>query len=425
MIAKTEKKDFRIANEEIRREIEIQYLEKEKKENLSGNVILSTGKPAKLIANWQDFVVEVQTEQKVQEAKNIPLSKEDVKKQLSKTGDSPYQWKELNIFLEENTFLPVKQLNMLRRNAFSHLQKQILDSYKREIQKVNLKEPKIFNQEKEPSITVSIEEIKVLPTVLSYREINTVIINVENFSLDGLKEIVKQIHNENKKCLLKMPVIFRNIAWHEWDSNLEMIIDSKVDGIVVENLDEIGFLKERKWPLPMLLDHRIYIWNRRAKEFLLEFGIPEDKLIGFTAPLELSEKELLDMGCKKTEIVVYGRAPMMVSANCIRSTTKGCMKKQKRNGYLWIQDRKHQKFPVKNVCKYCYNVTYNSLPLCLSDRTKKVLNLNPMSLRLSFTVESDKETKIVLDTVVKAFKKREVGKLNIPFTRGHFTGISR
>ena len=116
---------------------------------------------------------------------------------------------------------------------------------------------------------------------------------------------------------------------------------------------------------------------------------------------------------------------MMVSANCIRSTTQGCNKKQNRNGYLWLEDRKHQKFPVKNVCKYCYNVTYNSLPLCLADRTRKVLNLKPRSLRLSFTVENEKETKIVLDNVMKAFKEREVGKINTPFTRGHFTGISR
>jgi putative protease len=68
---------------------------------------------------------------------------------------------------------------------------------------------------------------------------------------------------------------------------------------------------------------------------------------------------------------------------------------------------------------------YNSVPLSLSDRTKKVLNLEPMSLRLSFTTEKEEEIRNVLDVVIFAFKKREAGKVNGSFTRGHFTGISR
>lgn len=425
MIAKKEKESFRIANEEIRKEIEVKYIEKEKKEKLIGNVILSVGKPAKLIANWKDFVVEVESNQVVQEAKNIPLSEEDVKKQLSKTGNSPYDWQEMNVFLEGNTFLPVKELNLLRRTAFESLQQQILDSYKRTLQKVDKKEKKPLSSVEEPKITVSIDNLDFLFMILEYPEIDTVMINSEEIVFTELKEIVEQIHKKDKDCLLKMPVVFRNQAYKEWTTKFQMVLDSNVDGLVVENLDELGFLKQRNWPISVLLDHRIYIWNGKAKEFLLELEIPEDKFLGFSAPLELSEKELSDMGCEMTEMVVYGRAPMMVSANCIRSTTQGCNKKQNRNGYLWLEDRKHQKFPVKNVCKYCYNVTYNSLPLCLADRTRKVLNLKPRSLRLSFTVENEKETKIVLDNVMKAFKEREVGKINTPFTRGHFTGISR
>jgi putative protease len=423
MIATKEKKEFRAADTKLRKELELQYIEREKKENLIGNVIISTGKFAKLSVQWHDFFVEVFSEQVVEESQKAPLSKEDVKKQLNKTGDSPYQWEELNITITGNTFLPVKQLNLLRRKALEALTQKVLDSYKR-VSLASTISYKKFNLSKEMGFSVSLDTLEGLDVVLSYKEVNTVIINSEEVELNQLCSLVNKIHSEKKRCLLALPVIFRGRAYEEFNANWQEIIDSKVDGLVVENLDEAGWLSKKKWPLPVLFDHRMYVWNRKAKEFISNFVEPS-KFLGFTAPLELSEQELYDMGCEQTEMVVYGRAPMMVSANCIRLTTGQCVRKQNKNHYVNLTDRKNQTFPVKNVCKYCYNVMYNSVPLSLSDRTKKVLNLEPMSLRLSFTTEKEEEIRNVLDVVIFAFKKREAGKVEGSFTRGHFTGISR
>ena len=63
------------------------------------------------------------------EAKNKPLDKETIIKQISKTTSTPYQFKNITIDLDKNLFLPkISSLNELRRNALDeeHLRKIFL-----------------------------------------------------------------------------------------------------------------------------------------------------------------------------------------------------------------------------------------------------------------------------------------------------------
>ena len=59
-------------------------------------------------------------------AQNRPLSREELEKRLRKTGDTPFEAAELEISLEDGLFVPVGQLNELRRSALEQLQNQLL-----------------------------------------------------------------------------------------------------------------------------------------------------------------------------------------------------------------------------------------------------------------------------------------------------------
>ena len=56
-----------------------------------------------------------------------------------------------------------------------------------------------------------------------------------------------------------------------------------------------------------------------------------DRVSGFrhrlTLPVELNSRELEDMGCRGGELIVYGRLPMMVTAQCMKKTVDSCKKK--------------------------------------------------------------------------------------------------
>ena len=51
--------------------------------------------------------------------------------QIKKTGNSEFYFDHLDIEMDENIFLPVQQLNLLRRSAMDMLKEKILSRYER------------------------------------------------------------------------------------------------------------------------------------------------------------------------------------------------------------------------------------------------------------------------------------------------------
>ena len=135
-----------------------------------------------------------------------------------------------------------------------------------------------------------------------------------------------------------------------------------------------------------------------------------------TLPLELNFKELKRRGCEEDELFVYGRLPMMISAGCVYKSLNQC---KKANNYL-LKDRKNMKFPVKPVCRECYNVIYNSQPLSLLNLQKEVNALRPASLRIAFTVENARQVTEVLKRFETNMLKGKTVEDLPDFTRGHF-----
>ncbi len=57
----------------------------------------------------------------VQIARNYPIKKEDIEKQLIKLGNTPFICNDIKIDISNNIFIPIKELNELRRKAVSEL----------------------------------------------------------------------------------------------------------------------------------------------------------------------------------------------------------------------------------------------------------------------------------------------------------------
>ena len=117
-------------------------------------------------------------------------------------------------------------------------------------------------------------------------------------------------------------------------------------------------------------------------------------------------------------MVVYGRLPLMVSAQCIQRTADRC---SRRPGILSVRDRMGKEFPVRNVCRFCYNVIYNTSPLSLHGMEEMVRRLGPASVRLAFTTETKEEAQEIARAFVRGFGEgQETLFPGRDFTRGHF-----
>ena len=171
-----------------------------------------------------------------------------------------------------------------------------------------------------------------------------------------------------------------------------------------------------------VMDHSMYTWNDESIHFW-----KNQKVLRNTVPLELNEKELRHRENTGSEMVVYGRLPLMHSAQCVRKNTSGCNHKE---DWLVLKDRYDKDFPVVCYCNPwkmgntkqadpCYNIIYNSLPYGLLREADKVKALGVSAVRLSFTIENGKEVRQVADDFIAAYHGGRVSH-EYEFTKGHF-----
>ena len=148
------------------------------------------------------------------------------------------------------------------------------------------------------------------------------------------------------------------------------------------------------------------------EKMLLESGAAR-----LTLPVELNYQELKAIGCRGKELVVSGRLPMMVTAQCLKKTGPGC---DRRPGILYLRDRKGQEMPVKNSCMFCCNTILNSAPLSLCREASRIRELGPASVRVLLTTENGRESRRVIRAAADAFiLGRDTGEPYEVFTRGH------
>ena len=107
-------------NEALWEEIKEQYVRSEKKEKINGILRLKKDCPAKLEVALNDIRTSVDGDV-VQAALKQPLAEEKVAASIKKTGNTPYEFAELDIDMDDDIFLPVQALNVLRRNALERL----------------------------------------------------------------------------------------------------------------------------------------------------------------------------------------------------------------------------------------------------------------------------------------------------------------
>lgn len=425
MVVCHEKPAFRQENRELYQYLDKTYVEAEVKEPVQGFARVCEGEPLQLTLQYEDPLTGESRMAGgigavVQTAVKQPMSKERIEKQLGKTGNTPYYFENLEVETGGSPFVPVQELNELRRSAFEQLTEEILRPYRREIPENRQSQKTLFENKKGNKtalyhIHVSVEHPAQLKVALSVPEVGAIYLDSAEFGAEQWNEWVSRCHEADKQCLLVMPHIFRDRAKEYFETHRSRLESAGFDGLVIRAWEELELVREWKISIPLVMDYGIYTMNHRAEDFVREMA-PELSM-RFTLPVELNSRELEARDSRERELLVYGSIPVMVTAQCIRKTVEGCSKCPE---YLYLRDRKKKVFPVRNQCRFCCNTIYNSSPLSLLKDKKQIDRLQPEVLRLAFTSESAAQTGEVLDAYVKTFFHQEPVELEGEFTRGHF-----
>ena len=410
-------------NETLQNYIRETYLNTEIKEKINGTLILSQDLPAIMTVSYEDYYVTVEGEI-VQQAKKQPLSLEKIVENLKKTGNTPFEFANLEVQMDDSIFMPVKALNQLRREALEQLSEQILAQYKRELpdgcEAREWKKDNVGRSDKKETFSAAIENRMQLKPVLESQLINEVYLDSSCYNrqrlLLELKTDCSLIKKTGKKVYYILPAVFRKHTSDFYQSIVQELIACEVDGFVVKSYDALQFVSDYFSEKELVIDQNLYTYNGKACETLSAFSP-----VKLTAPFELNKKELELRNNSSTELMIYGRLPLMTSAQCVMGNVSGC---KKTPGIVYLKDRYDVVFPVKNVCSECYNVVYNSKPLVLFGQSKELRKMQFLSFRLSFTTEEAQEVKQILDLCEKSFMGEE--KTNIKdffkeeFTYGHY-----
>lgn len=407
----------RVRNESLLREIQDTIIKRKIKEKINGKLILSEGTSAKLLLYYGNILVEVNGDVP-QEAMNQPMDVARIEKQMRKTGNTEFEFETFEVELTGRLFMPMQSLNELRRLGIEALEEKILSAYRR----TNEQEGSLSSKEeayshKLEAFHVYVEELEQFEAVLEATCVKR--IYVDSNGIDEIWKnpdtdcIIAKAHENGKEIYLAMPHIFRSKTRKKYEEFYRTLENQAWDGILVRNCESYEFLLEHGFQGNIVTDYSVYQFNRYAKHFW-----QEEQIESFTAPLELNYKELKDVGLQNSELVIYGYFPMMVSAQCVAKTTKGC---RYEKGRLTFTDRYQKEFTVKNHCDYCYNMIYNTAPVVLLDQKTEIQDLNPKALRLHFTIENSTEVRTILNMYEKVFLQGDSClEPGIEFTRGHF-----
>lgn len=383
------------------------------KERICGTFRLYPQEKATLTVKCRDAEITVAGE-KAQEALSQPMSRERIEKQLRKTGNTEFEFSFLKAEIGEKVFLPMQSLNELRREALETLEKVICEKYRRSGEVKDPEEDKTelsMEEEVLSGWTASVRTAEQMEVILEEEAIGRIYVDCTMFpriwEKDSYVEWITKVHAAGKEIYLVMPYIFRERTRKQYEAAYNRIFGAGWDGILIANYESFAFLKEHGYTGRIMTDYNLYEFNQESRKFWKEKGVFE-----FTAPLELTERELQDLRVKDGEVIVYGYLPMMISAGCIQKTTRGCLKK---SGQTTITDRYRNPFVVKNECDYCYNILYNYVPLYLGDRMEEVYQIGPGRIRLMFTTERQQEVRQILSAY---FEGKELPEGT--YTRGHW-----
>ncbi len=420
---KAPSKEEKQAYEALSARLRTEYVEKERRIPIKGKLCARLGAPLELKVWKKDDIGQkigiTVTGEALQEAKNRPMGAEQFQKQLEKTGNTPFVWEELEIAIEGAVFVPVQALNELRRKALSALQTEIIRTFvgergQKACEYQGLEKKETHFAEDTRDLHISVETEGQLLAVLEMadaleddHEVSGFAVYLDAESMEEkLLVYAEWVRKKGWKVYVALPMVFRMNTADRYERNGAFWRELAVDGYVIRNLEEYDFLRRIDWKKEVLLDANVYTWNRRSRELYRGLGVTF-----FTNPLELNSRELSKVSEADSIQMIYGRYPMMVSAGCLHQTLKLCRKKP---GVLMLLDRMQKEFPVKNYCRDCYNVIYNSQPLYLLDRMEELEKITCGAYRISFTTESQEE----VYTVLERWRSHKEAKGD--FTRGHF-----
>ncbi len=392
------------------------------------------------VSDDDNNISEIISDYVVERSQKRPTTAEDVKKQLSKTGNTVFEPADINIDIPEDAFIPIRELNNARTEAISEIEKLRIEKYRRP---PHIKPPtdsaptaEDEKEEKEPEtsekrtlLSVSVNNSKALKSAIkggadiAYLDSDGKMLENEEWSsaiaFATEKEVPLYIHT---------PVIVKDGEMGKLTDRIELAKKLGFGGIVVANAGVFRMILESAASdMKIITDSSMNVFNRYTLEFLTEKGA--DTVV-LSAEMNLGQiTKIAKYG--NCEYIVHGGIQVMESEHCLIGGILGdkddCGSHCKR-GKFELVDEKGYEFLVRTDSD-CRTHIYNSRELCLLEDVPHLINAGLSRLRIDARTMKDehveKATRAYRDGIDSHFSKNkrqawESSDISEYHTRGHY-----
>lgn len=322
---------------------------------------LYEGERAKLTIKHNDKEVTVYGDV-VEKSINAPLSRENIIKNLSKLGSTPFSLGEIEVLKSDDIMVRVSSINDLRRQAIERL-----------FEPQSKVEPRIYKKRElyrpEKIKTAVFSDETQIPSNASY-------FDVVFLPLDKYK-------TGSRANGIQIPPVVFDSEWQEIEKMLDVAKANGTEWALVSNIGQIKRVKDKGFK--MLFDYRFNAFNLPCVDYLVKNGA-ENLII---SP-ELTLAQAREM--QGYSQIVYGHIPLMTTHKCVLKDTVGC---EKCKGYM--SDRQGARLYVHGIYGH-RNLIYNSVPVYMADKMEELKNF---SHHFIFSCESNKKCQ----EIIEAYKK--------------------
>ncbi len=358
---------------------------------------------------------------KASSAQNRPVSKGAVAEQLKKLGSTIFEAHEISIEIDGNVFIPVSEVNSLRREGIDQLLRVRVQKWKRQCARPVIPSGKKHVRPGNPVLSVKTGSIESFKAAVDGGADIVYIggeLSGQPIKNGDYRYAVEYGRKKGTRVFFNTPRIIRNIdELSDFFSEPKQRSQTDVspDGFLIANHGVLYYVRNLDPTVPVVLDYPFNIFNRLTVEHLL------DHSLRVTLSPELTLKEISNLtSYGSTECIVHGNFPLMVSEHdLVRGLFKGGVDAS-------LEDEKGFVFPVKCGMK---GRTYimNSRELCMLEYVPDLIKAGVECLRIEAeTYDREKTERITrayreaLDNGVR-MKCSDSGK----YTTGHyFRGVS-
>ena len=340
--------------------------------------LVKKGEPAKAIAFDDDGNRAVALGPVPEKARQQGVTPIYIEEQMYKTGGTPFTVVDNQARTDLGLFLPAKDINELRRRLISDLsEKRMTPPERRALPLPPLPENRTVSGEPVAIFQVTTEE-QLTPELAELRPNRLyvpVLLMAERFDL------IMPFLTHGTVPVAVLPRILTDDETEKIYLALEKLHGLGVTEALVGNMGHVAIA--RKAGMNVRGDFGLNAFNSYTLDVLRTAGF-----LSATASFELRLSQIRDLLKPiDTEMIIYGRLPVMVSDQCVIRFSAGKCNCQVPGQ---LADRTGSVFPVMKEYG-CRNVIYNAHKLFLADRQADLLGAGLWGMRLLFTNESARE----------------------------------